>query len=326
MRSDGVVSELRTTLAAGPWGVGGTGQGKEGSDVKFELVSFLNLYLFPTGRREFCLRRFLKALEGTELAHLRARVERGLAHEAATLQLEDRWLGNKGDTEHGPGARALDAELDRALGALDENLASTAKAFGEDSPRGRAAGRARALLFPKGVQHVTHLPYVQQAAAVRALLERAETVPELANLDELGVAGIVERVRELNVAYDRALGSRGEGASFERVEAARKRGQTNLCEIVFVAIAHLVESGYEGEQAEALGEALREVIAQNEAIKRYYRRRRRVADVDPVTGEELEPAGEEAPEGLPADAELEVPAEVAEPIEVDDSNDAVDAA
>ena len=121
MRSDGVVSELRTTLAAGPWGVGGTGQGKEGSDVKFELVSFLNLYLFPTGRREFCLRRFLKALEGTELAHLRARVERGLAHEAATLQLEDRWLGNKGDTEHGPGdlIEMVGAQVEQSDGRIE---------------------------------------------------------------------------------------------------------------------------------------------------------------------------------------------------------------
>jgi len=96
------------------------------------VKSLLNLYQFPTGRRLYCLRRLLEELEGSGLDALRSRVERAIAADEETQDLEFRWRGSQGRTEYGPEATLLNAELCRALSALDENLASTSKALGED--------------------------------------------------------------------------------------------------------------------------------------------------------------------------------------------------
>ncbi|MCA8925426.1 MAG: hypothetical protein KDD82_26690 [Planctomycetes bacterium] len=248
----------------------------------------LNLYQFPTGRRLFCLLNVREVLESAGIDDLRAEVERAIAADRATRELEDHYRGSKVEPEHAPEAAELDAELSRSLSALDGVLAATLKAFGGKSPPGVSAVFARSRLFPHGVRHMRRMSFVEREVAVETLLLRAQTERRLAQeIRRLGVQSFVERVAEVNVRYRRALQvTDATKPSYAEVLAARKAGQEALSGIVVSLMARL-RGADKGKESRALALALQQVIDQNAAIKRHRRRRRHVTDVDPETGDEV---------------------------------------
>jgi len=251
-----------------------------------------DFYLFPLSRQQYSLRQIDHALADCNDEVLRERVAEAIRLGEEARDLDFDFKGGTRNNEFGPEAKRVDQELDRALGAVSKFLKTTAQAYGETSAQAQLARYAAGRLFPDGVRAVIHLPYVVQEDTVRLILRRVETEPRLGRaLRELGASRFIERVAEVHARYQKALrDTRLPQPKFAQVQEARRAGQERLCQIVVLVLARLVTGVHEGDQAKALWKALREVKKQNAAIGRYYKRRRRVTEVDPETGEELEEA------------------------------------
>src|SRR5262245_19469817 len=125
----------------------------------FCLQSLLAIPRLTPGRRAIALERIRTDLaEIPAAAVLLPAIDRALAAHRRALALEAEWRGVSGSQGvHAPGARALDAQLDKALGAFHGTLGGIAITFG---PREAALARQlRAAVFPRGVGAVTSLPY-----------------------------------------------------------------------------------------------------------------------------------------------------------------------
>ncbi|MEZ6183642.1 MAG: hypothetical protein R3F62_01375 [Planctomycetota bacterium] len=270
------------------------------------VKTLLNLYRFPSGRRLSCLRSMRERLADPAFAELQSVLDRAIASEWATRDLEIRYRNGmrQRNNEFSDETSALDLELDRALSALDDALGVALKAYGEGSPQGEAATLLRSTLFGQGVRFLIHMPFMEQEAEVAVLLERAADEPSLAEAVRVTrVEPLVERIAELNRRFGEAIrdGRPVSPASFEEVRAARDAGHERLGRIVILVPARLLGAPPDGEHAEALAAALQVVQEQNAAIKRYRKRRRGVNGLDPEEEfDEPDAEVEEAPRELPS--------------------------
>ena len=290
--------------------------------VVFSASELLAIRMFPIDRQQYSLRVVDEALVRSDDEFLRQQVARALQLGEQALSLELDFRGTRPAKEYGDEARQLDFELDRALGALFGFLTSTVKSFGVSSPEGAQAQRVIERLFPKGVRYVIQLPFDAEEATVRLMLKRARSEPPMIEALRAVQAGrLVERVAELHARYARALPKSSEPPppAFEEVLRARREGHERMCAIVLQLSATLQRGDLEEQQAAALATALAEVLRQNAAIGRYYKRRRRVAEVDPETGEELETEAESEEEFEEEDAD-----DVSSPFTAEDVAEASD--
>lgn len=253
------------------------------------LSSLVNVYEYSTNRSTFALKVMEQrlALGGEDLAELVAQVRGALEAAQAVRALEERWKGSRGQVLHGGEARRLDAELDRVLGALDSALGSALRAWGDDEPLAAAATQVRARLFPRGVAHLIHLPYVEAAEEVEVLLARAEGEPEVvAALGALGLGIYLDRVREVHARYVEALQPVGL-VSWDEIRDGRREVHERFCAIVCLIAGRKHLADPDSVEALVLEGALQVVWEQNRAVRIARQRRRRPPDVDPETGGEL---------------------------------------
>jgi len=230
----------------------------------------LNTFTLPRGL--ICLKRVREALVPRGFDGLVSVVDRAQEVVSEGLLLEGAFRGTSKGAIHGRKAVAVDVELVRALGAFDDALGATAKALGPDSPRGESATRLRQALFPNGVGPVCTLRFVEKAGQVTFMLERLESEPALARaVAELGHAWLVERLTELIVRYRAVV--QVTKPTFEQVREARLAGQEELSRVTVKLLARRVDDDLAPEEAEALDEALGEILGHQEAIRRHRRRR-----------------------------------------------------
>jgi len=281
------------------------------------LTTFVNLYRFKADRVIYTLseiERELAAVGGDGLAQLLDELQRGAEVARSVRELEIRWKGSRGARIHGAEAKLVDADMDRALTALDSFLGSALQAWGAESPQGKAAARAREGLFPHGVVHMIRLPYMREQVQVAELLERADGDPKVsAALRELKGGDFVERVREVHARYVEVLRN-DHAPRFEQIEEARRACHERFCAIVCLVAGRWGSADPESAEGQALARALEEVLRQNRTLRHWYRRRRRVPEVDPETGEEhvvfddeLTPELEDDPGPVEAAEDVEAP-------------------
>jgi len=260
--------------------------------------ALIALYQIPSGRRVFALGRVAEVVARRRLDGLRPWVEEALAADRETLSLELSWRRTSRQPLHGRQARELDRKVDRALAAIDGVLASVLKGFEPESPRAWVARALRAALFPAGVHAVTSLSFVEQHETVALLLRRLREPRDLAGkVASLGLEDMVARLAALNARYGAELARPAEVVTFAEVRAGRKRGQANLARITALVLAQFAGD----DEQDALDELLRPILEQNEAVRLHRGRRRAVTDVDPATGDDLEPAAGAADPAARAD-------------------------
>jgi len=288
---------------------------------KVAASDMFDFYLFPLTRQQYSLRKIDLALVDCDDEFLCERVAEAIRLGEHARQLDHSFTAGNRANEFGPEAQRLDRELARALGAVATHLSTTAHCYGEASSQAQLAHYVSEQLFPEGVRAVTHLRYVDEEETVRTILQRVETDPDLKQaVRELGADRFLERVAEVHARYGQALNKQPQ-LTYAQMRQIRREGQERLCRIMALVLARLVsrEDADEGadDQAAALWQALRAVKDQNAAIGRYYKRRRRVTEVDPETGEELEAEFEEE-----IDEEFKDEAEFDEEDDEEDADDA----
>ena len=280
--------------------------------VPHVCFEFLNLYRFKVRQGLFCLRRIRAGLVKLGFEGLLPDVDRALEVYTAGLELEMLFRSTNRNARHGRNAVVVDGELGRALGAFDEGLALAAKVHGEESPEGRMATGLREALLPQGVGKVTFLAFAEKEAHVSFMLEQLESKPELGQaVQALGLGESVQRLEEVVVRYRKVVRVK-RLVTFAEVREARGACQGQLIRITALLLARRLAVDLPAEEAEALDQALDEVLGQQVAIRRQRRRSGSPEAEDEL--DELDFDEDESDEGPPEAEETEPGGDAAPPI------------
>jgi hypothetical protein len=191
------------------------------------------------------------------------------------------------------GAQELDNRIDKTL----SQLLQAAEAFAGLEAETRQQQLAEELideLMPTGVYPITSKSFGEQHLAVDEMLGRlhsdfSEHVQVL-SLDE-----IVDQLAELNEEFGEKVNRPGDTVTYDEVQAARAEAQ-DAFDRLLIKILH----DY-GDDLETLREILEPVHRQERQMKRSLRRTGEAQEVDPETGEPVEPNEQDPSETSPDD-------------------------
>ena len=261
------------------------------------LSTLLPLYSFSTGRRLFAFRQ-LHALILTPaytFPTLETHLAAALAHDTQTRDLERRYATTPAPAPNGISeAKRVDILVDRTLSAIRD--AAVAQATGADpgDPIIATSEKFVRSIFPKGVNDMTSLAFIDELAAVESIVKAFQG--ELAPIvTELGLTRLAKRLTKLAGEYHAVLNAPDpEVVRFGEIRAARAQGQQHLLQ----AVAQILGKHWRDtpEDVSARAALMAPILKQNEAIRQSLRTQRPVEDIDPVTGEVL-PAGAAAEPG-----------------------------
>jgi hypothetical protein len=245
------------------------------------LSSLFALYVLTPGRRIYALGRVLERAKAKDLGELITTIEAAIIHDRHTLEL----AAARFERTKIP-VRERDAAVDRTLGTIDHLLSHYAQA---SNPTALAL---LTTLFPSGLANHVHLPFVEQAAANERVLGILEGDTHAKWLDAHGLRPLIEELRAGHDAFAAALHARDAETvpSWDEVKQARERGQELYLQIVARIVAQF------SDKPEVRDELLEPIWNQDQLIQDYRRQRRGVADVDPDSGEVIEPVGEHGDE------------------------------
>jgi len=260
-----------------------------------DVEDWIAVRRLPPGRRQWAFANTLARLPASSAA-LRALAEEGQAADGRLVALLLRFKGGQLGTDARvwpPEVVALDAAVDRKMGDLNVLFRTFASLFA-----GKPVGaRWQALVdatFAGGATYYTAKPYIEEAAAIAAL--KAELGD--AKWSELtGESLVKEALAELDLVYQPYADKVGRftdssRVSWDEVKALDLANHRRLC--VFVAgIVHELASDEAARKA-----ALAPIAQQDQEVYELLRDRRKVTDIDPSTGDPVEPPP--APSPTPA--------------------------
>lgn len=251
------------------------------------LSALFDFYQIPTGRRRLALRQVLEIAEARGDTAIAEAVRRALEINLRAHDLEGRWRHERHrDRMTRREAADIDKKLDRAVGALHRQLQDIRELFADEAS-GETAETILQRLFPEGAGAIVTMPFEEELGAVEYILGQLEEHWE-DDLEDLGVASIVDRLDELAAEFADALaGSDREEVTWDQVREATQRGQEAMLSVVGKIVG---EYGTDSDDdVAARRELLGPILAQNERVGELYSRQHQVSDVDPETGEERPP-------------------------------------
>ena len=257
------------------------------------LSALLNLYVFPTGRRLFALRRVAEVAQDAGFTKLASHCIGALSQDRKCLALERQWAGitaaRRGKGAAAPPAviavepSAIDPLVDATLTAIRDHAQNQTAGSAHDDPIRATVASFLQEIFPSGLHDVTGLPFVEELAAVDDILAKLDDPKLKSVVNDLGLARLVKRLGMLAEQFRAALaGPPPEVLAFGEVKAARAAGQDNLLQAVAIVLGEHHKSTPEDTAARAL--LLGPILEQNDAIGALMRARRAVNDVHPETG------------------------------------------
>lgn len=272
--------------------------------MEITLEQLIKLVNFTSGRRIFALRKVRDAASAQGDTELVERIDAALADDRETRALDNRWVGSKGKPSYGPEVPEIDNWVDQLLTSIRDAAASFTKGAFAGTQRRVQAERVLGAVFPAGVQAITSLPYVDQVAAVEVMLDQLRG-PQAADVAALGLTALVDRLAELTEQYRTAVDRGRQRLEFATVQAARKRGQRNLLEVVAMILGRYY-SHTDSDHVHQRAQLLAPVLEQDRAIRAIVSARRSVPDIDPDAPDDGEVTdGTDAPAQTPASPEAE---------------------
>lgn len=261
------------------------------------LATLITIYSFSTGRRLFAFRQLLALTQSPAYSFptLEAHLTAALTHDHLTRDLERRYATSPAPSPNRiTEAKRVDILVDRTLSSIRDTAVAQAAGADEGDPIIATSEKFVRSVFPKGVNDLTSLGFVDELAAVENILTAFNTdlAPSVA---ELGLTRLAKRLAKLAVEYRAALDAPDPAVvRFGEIRAARAQGQQHLLQ----AVAQILGKHWSDTPGDVTARAalLAPILKQNEAIRQSLRTQRPVEDIDPVTGEVL-PAGTGAEPG-----------------------------
>jgi len=257
---------------------------------------YLRLYLMLTGRRVYALQGVHEQAQSLGDDVLVARTAEALAHDRETLRLERQWAARAQPTSERKQAMALDGQVDRLISGVHRTALTKRDNLPASDPEAVVAAEFVQRFFPNGAAAYTALPMEDEAAEVDWLLgalheDEARTRP-IEAVATLGVGAYVRQLVALLPAYHSEIGVDAQGAlRYATVRKAQIEGQERLARIV----ARILGTYDTPDQDAARASLLAPVAQQQSRIAAYIKRRRRVPDANPVTGDESPVSDTETP-------------------------------
>ena len=276
--------------------------------MKFERIGEgFNFYRHTPGSISYCATQMRATLEQLGNAEALERLDE--VDKACLLARRKRydWDQRKTmDLMRRQGSRKWDDRVDRTLGALARAPEPYASLVGESEVK-RLAVEFGEKLFPAGVRPITTQRYEDQHASVKEILSRLDD--EFADhVDKLHLGPIVEQLKEFNRHYGESLKIDSSGVSHSDVEASRVAAEEAFHKLLIKVMHDYMDD------LETLNNVLKPFFRQEERLRRHYQRRGSVPEIDPATGEALDPdeaidLDEEPTADQPADDLVVEPAE-----------------
>lgn len=254
------------------------------------LRDYFKLYVLTVGRRLLAMRQTRAALvDGEEAASVLPSLDALIRYDEGLVVRERLWRQQRQQGTTRPEAKRIDPHVDRQLGVIYQGAGLSLEGLDpvEDADLLQQGQAMLSQLFPDTVGAITRLPYDEELEVVRHLV-KAMTGAWHDTVKALGLERQVARLSVLANDYARALSVLPEELiTFKALRAERWLGHEMMLGVVVQILA-----AYHAPQPEVV--AKREALlaplkAQNARVADYLRRRRKIADIDPDTGEELEP-------------------------------------
>ena len=204
------------------------------------LEQYIKIVDFTSGER-------MTILEATRHIALRLgftdvvqHLDQALAHERTTLELDDRWAGQRTGRMYSPRVIELDNLVDPVLTSVRDIAVSHTKGLPANNELVVQVNAMLADLFPSGLAAVVTMSCVDQVGATEIIVEKLQTTyATLAG--ELGLTRRVAYLAVLTAEYRDAVVNDRE-LSFSQVKAMRDLGQLMLCEMVAMILGRLANS------------------------------------------------------------------------------------
>lgn len=257
------------------------------------LGNVIRLHNFPGGRRELAQSQVAERARDMNHHELADHCHAAVDNEQQLRGYERRYRFEKKQPVH-PRLCELDPKIDRITGGI-YRVAKEA-AILDDVELAELAQRVIDELYPAGAAAVTQLPYTEQVHEVDSILRELQVPGSLAPaVLKLGLSPHVSQLATMNGEFRAIVATLPlDVPTWDKVRARRAEAQERLLQTVAIIVG--TYPGSSPEHVEARTKLLRPILDQEEAVYQFLRARRRVRDVDPATGTEVPPAGEDTPE------------------------------
>lgn len=255
-----------------------------------DISNFIQLYSLPTGRRLYAARKVLAAAQQRQATDIAKLAEAAIEHDTKTLDLEGEYATGRANVPSAAETKKTRArEMDERLDAAVRGLYAGAEAFvnyGTGSEEYVSARDLLAKAFPAGLGAMTQQAYVEELESVNRLLTQLRG-PLASHVQKLSLAKHVSHIEDRLEAFRAELDKdKPETVDFDTVRAARATGQQYIVRLT-AKIFGTFDSDSE-DDASARQDLFGPIAQQNDRVATYLKGRRRVRDVDPVSGEEDE--------------------------------------
>ena len=251
--------------------------------MKGTVSNYLSINRMPTGRAVYALKAVHKQAKKRGLSALEQATSVAVEQGNQTLRVEFSYEQSRDDHSAARGkAVELDNRLDAQIGAI-QSLVAARKVGDEDDPVVQAARRVLEVVFPRGVAPIIHQSFEVQLGIMKVMLETFDG-DLTSEVELLGIQREVQRMDRLVDAFQKELATaKTNHTTFDEVREARELLHEHTALVVAQVIAAYPSLD---EQTTADRESLLAPINdQQERVAADHRRRRRLTDVDPDTGE-----------------------------------------
>lgn len=200
----------------------------------------------------------------------------------ATLDIQLRWEQTKDASRSRGAASKLDNQIDRTIAGLAAVAKANINSLPADHPAHIASKAVLHIAVPQGVAHVTQMRFEDELAAVQRMLKHLDPAAVQAANVEYQVAELAR----LAPLFEAELSKRVERVDYDSVRAQLAVLQRAVIVFVVQAAARWAAPA----DSETLNAALAPMLDQVDRIRDARSRRRRVLDVDPESGVEIDPA------------------------------------
>ena len=251
------------------------------------LLSLLfKLYRLPVGHRLFGMRK-TRELVRTE-RELVALVEASLAHDTTLLENRTRFVEQRNIKPTWPAkVIELDQEHDHLLSCF-EKVVGGMEGGPAGAPTTLAAKRFRGSLFAGGLTSLIQLDFVQQREQTQTWLNRLARESR-EDIEVLGLKPMFDRLTAVTAEFGQLIDQNKPQASltYAQLRDLEAQGHELMLRYVVAVCARHNSGSLEDNAARA--RLLAPILERNEVVGEMFRKRA-IADVDPNTGEVVQPA------------------------------------
>ncbi|MFO0618682.1 MAG: DUF6261 family protein [Polyangiaceae bacterium] len=169
------------------------------------LGTLIDFYQFTTGRSLFALDHVLAAAKDQKkLDDVVDHVKLAIAHAKSLRSLENEYAVAQSAPKGNAKLVAIDVKVDRAVVALRDAVQAHVDASNDDDPDAALARKLLSAAFPKGVQAITQLSFVDERSAVENVLGPLKTTHAEA-VKSLGLGRLLKRLATVTDDYRAAM-------------------------------------------------------------------------------------------------------------------------